>query len=271
MGKQKCVAIFAEKSLEIVNPANGNNLCRHHWKTRYDVNAADPIISGNKVFISSGYGAGCALLKIEGKKLTVLWQNKNMANHFNSCVLWKGHLYGFDWSKRFKCLDFATGKVKWSQRSFGRESSLMIAGGKMVIMEARGTLVVVEPSPTGYKELARVKALSGTCWTVPVLSGGRVFCRSHQGELVCIKVGPKPPKTEPKPPVKKAKPNVDPDKKTKPASSESDPAEGKLGMAKSCLSAGMKEKAKTLLKDIVENHKDSRYARDAEKLLESIK
>ena len=62
-----------------------------------------------------------------------------------------------------------------------------------------------------------------------------------------------------------------PGKKKKPTPSKSDPAEGKLGLARSYLSAGMKEKAKTLLKDIVENHKDSRYARDAEKLLESIK
>jgi hypothetical protein len=147
----------------------------------------------------------------------------------------------------------------------------MIASGKMVIMEERGTLVVAEPSPAGYKELARVKALSGTCWTVPVLSGGRVFCRSHQGELVCIKVGPKPPKVKPKPLANKPNSKVDPDKKKKPTPTESDPAEGKLGMAKSYLSAGMKEKAKTLLKDIVENHKDSWYARDAKKLLESIK
>ncbi len=266
LGKRKCVAIFAEKTLEIVDPAKGNNICRHHWKTGSNVNAADPIISGDKVFISSGYGHGCALLKIEGKKLTVLWQHKRMANHFNSCVLWKGHLYGFDWSNRFKCLDFATGKVKWSQRGFGRQSSLMIAGGKMVIMEARGTLVVAEPSPAGYKELARVKALSGTCWTVPVLSGGRVFCRSHQGELVCIKVAPKPPK----PTVKNPKPKVDPVVK-KSSPDDSDPARGKLGMAKSYLSAGMKEKAKAILTDIVENHKDSRYARDAKKLLKKIR
>ncbi len=260
LGRRKYAAIFNGTSLAVLNATNGKELARYPWKTKHDVNAADPIISGDKIFISSNYGVGCALLQFSGGKLSVIRRNKEMRNHFNSCVLWKGNLYGFDKSG-FKCLDFATGDVKWSQRGFGRQSSLMIADGKMIIMEQRGTLVIAEASPNGYKELARRKVLSGTCWTVPVLSGGRIFGRSHQGKLICLKVAPKPPRVKPKvnPVVKKTPPE------------RSDPAEAKLGLAKSYLAAGLKEKAKTLLTDIIENHKDSRYARDATKLLESIK
>ncbi|MCK4624637.1 MAG: PQQ-binding-like beta-propeller repeat protein, partial [Phycisphaerae bacterium] len=259
LGGRKYVAMFSGAFLNVLNRADGKVLGRHHCKNQHFVNAADPIISGDKMFISSGYGIGCALLKISGGKLSVLWRNKNMANHFNGCVLWKGHLYGFDWSKRLKCLDFASGQVKWSQRGFGRESSLMIAGGKMIIMEQRGALVVAEPSPSGYKELARKKVLSGTCWTVPVLADGRIYCRNHQGKLICLKVAPKPPKVKPNPPENKPKPRVDPVVK-KPRPDQSDPAEGKLGLAKSYLAAGRRKKAKAILTDIIENHKDSRYA-----------
>ncbi len=268
-GGRKCVAVFGATSLAVVNATNGKMIARHPWKTGNDVNAATPIVSGDKIFISSSYGKGCALLQFSGDKLDAVWQNKEMRNHFNNCVLWNGHLYGFD-ASGLKCIDFATGAVKWSQRGFGGESSLVIADGKMIMMEERGTLVVAEASPTGYKELVRKKVLSGTCWTVPVLSGGRIFCRNHQGEVVCLKVGPKPTMEKTKPDVNKPEPKVVPAEK-KPEPEQSDPAEGKLGLAKSYLAAGLKEKAKTLLMDIIENHKDSRCAPEAGKLLETIK
>ena len=268
-GNQTYAAIFGEKTLEIVNPAIGKNICRYPWKTDCDVNAADPIISGDKIFISSDYDHGCALLQFNGENLKLLWQNKEMRNHFNSCVLWEGHLYGFD-NAGFKCVDFATGTVKWSQRGFGRQSSLVIADGKMIIMEERGTLVVAEASPAGYKELTRKKALSGVCWTVPVLADGRIYCRNSEGEVVCLKVAPKPTMEKTKPDVNKPEPKVDPVVK-QPEPEQSDPAEGKLGLVKSYMAAGMKGNAKTLLTDIIENHKDSKYAAEAGKLLETIK
>jgi len=64
----------------------------------------------------------------------------------------------------------------------------MIADGKLVILSEKGELVIADASPEGFKELARAKVLKGTCWTVPVLSGGRIYCRSHEGDLVCIDV-----------------------------------------------------------------------------------
>ncbi len=268
-GGRKYLVMSCATSIAMVNEANGDMVDKYPWSNSCEVNAADPIISGDKIFISANYGKGCALLQFGGDKLKELWRNKEMRNHFNSCVLWKGHLYGFD-AAGLKCMDFATGDVKWSQRGFGRQSSLVIADGKMIMMEERGTLVVAEASTDGYKELAKKKVLSGTCWTVPVLAGGRIFCRNHQGEVICLKVGPKPLNVKPEPPVEDPKPEVIQAEK-KPEPEQSDPAGGKLGLAKSYLAAGLKGKAKTLLTDIIENHKDSPSAAEAKKLLETIK
>ena len=104
----------------------------------------------------------------------------------NSSVLLGGHLSGFDESQ-LKCIDFQTGDVKWSQGGLGK-GSLMIADGKMVLMSDKGELAIAEASPDSYVELARTKVLSGLCWTVPVLSGGKIYCRSHPGVLVCLDV-----------------------------------------------------------------------------------
>jgi len=180
------LAVFNSSGLVILDPKNGKELNIHPWRTDWNVNAATPIVSGDKVFISSGYNVGCALLQMDGNNLSVVWQSKNMRNHFNSCVLWEGHLYGFDESQ-LRCLDWETGDVKWTKRGMGK-GSLMIADGKLIIMSDKGQLVIAEASPDSFNELASAKVLSGLCWTVPVLSGGKIYCRSHPGVLVCLDV-----------------------------------------------------------------------------------
>ena len=107
-----------------------------------------------------------------------------MRNHFNSCVLWKGFLYGFDESK-LTCLDFATGDVKWSQDDLGK-GSLMLADGKLIVQSETGDLVVADASPVAFKESARAKVLEKRCWVVPVLANGRLYCKNNIGDLVAL-------------------------------------------------------------------------------------
>jgi outer membrane protein assembly factor BamB len=165
------------------------------WRTSYDINAADTIISDNTVFISSGYNKGCALYRINGRDVAKVWQNKNMRNHVNSSVLWEGHVYGFDGQVggggKLTCVDFGTGEKKWSQEGMGT-GSLMLAGGKLIILGERGKLVIAEASPQGFKELSSAQILPKTkCWTVPVLANGRIYARSAAGHLVCVDVSGK--------------------------------------------------------------------------------
>jgi len=117
-----------------------------------------------------------------------------MRNHFNSCVLWEGHIYGFDGQGggrgQLTCLDYKTGQKKWSQKGMGT-GSLMLANGKLIILSESGKLVIAEASPEGFKELASAQILSGKCWTVPVLANGRIYARNADGQLVCIDVNSK--------------------------------------------------------------------------------
>jgi outer membrane protein assembly factor BamB len=186
IGGQKCVVLFTRDEILGVVADSGKILWRHKWKTKYDVNSADPIPFGDTVFISSGYNKGCCLVKVTGAKCEELWNNKNMRNHFNCSVLWKGHLYGFDEST-LACLDFETGQTKWAQRGLGK-GSLMLADGKLIILSERGKLVIADASPEEFKELASAQILEGKCWTVPVLANGRIYARNAAGALVCVDV-----------------------------------------------------------------------------------
>ena len=190
-----CVTSFTAHGLVLVAVADGKEMARYQWKTMYEINSATPIPLGDKIFISSGYGRGCALLAAGASGLTKIYENTAMRNHCNPSVLYQGHLYGLDGqmgaSESLKCLEFETGEVKWAQRGM-RVGGLMIAGGRIIAMLDRGTLLIAEASPDGYKELARATVLGGRCWTHPVLAGGRIYCRSNEeGELVCIDVSGK--------------------------------------------------------------------------------
>ncbi|MCG3197926.1 MAG: Outer membrane protein assembly factor BamB [bacterium] len=182
---RRCLAVFPEHGLVILDAKNGKEISKQRWETNYGVNAASPVVQGNKVFVSSGYNRGCGLFELTPTgEAKPVWENKNMRNHFSTTLLWKGHLYGFDESD-LKCLDLATGEEKWFQDGLGK-GSLMIADGNLVILSEKGELVLAEPSPEGYKELGRTQILSGKCWTVPVLSHGRLFARNAKGDLVCV-------------------------------------------------------------------------------------
>jgi outer membrane protein assembly factor BamB len=109
-----------------------------------------------------------------------------MKNHMNGCVLIAGSLYGFDMST-LKCLDWATGQVKWEQGTLGK-GSLSACNGKLVILSEKGELVIADATPAAFKEISRSQILSGKCWTSPAIADGRIYCRNAKGDLVCLVV-----------------------------------------------------------------------------------
>jgi outer membrane protein assembly factor BamB len=190
-GAKEFVAVFGSQEVTISDAMTGKKVFSHPWKTQYDVNAADPVFFDGKLFITSGYEHGCALLDLSGKSLKEIWQNQNMRGHFASPIHLDGHLYGVDGNTgtgQLKCLDAKTGQVKWSQA--GGYENLMIAAGKIIAIDKKGELVVGEASPAGFKEIARGSVLNGqtTNWTAPVLANGLIYCRNSDGDLVCIDV-----------------------------------------------------------------------------------
>jgi len=185
------LAVFGEKELYAVDPKTGGTLWAYPWKTQYDVNAADPIISGDRAFISSGYKHGAALLRVAGGKPSLVWENKDMRNRYSSCVLLDGYLYGFDEGGDLKCVELNSGAVKWAEKGLSKkdeEGGVTAAGGKLIALGSKGELAVAEATPTGFKAISRAQVIGGKCWTAPVLSNGRIYCRNAAGDLVCLDV-----------------------------------------------------------------------------------
>jgi outer membrane protein assembly factor BamB len=172
-----------------VDARTGREVWRFKWLTEYGVNAADPIVSGDHVFISSGYNKGAALLKLTGGEPEPVWKSKVLRTQMNAAVLHDGHLYGVDGDTTtkatLKCVEFATGREKWAQPNFG-SGGLIVAAGKLIALSGTGELLVAPATAAGFRPTARAQVLGGKCWTAPVLADGRVFCRNSRGDVVCV-------------------------------------------------------------------------------------
>jgi outer membrane protein assembly factor BamB len=159
----------------------GALLWEYPWVTMYDVNAGQPLlIGGNRVFVSSGYDKGAAVVEVSIKDgrgtVREVWKNNRMKNQFTSSVLYEGHIYGLDESI-LACLDAATGTVKWKGGRYGY-GQIALASGHIIVLSEDGDLALVRATPEKHDELARFPVLDGKTWNHPAFSNGRLLVRN---------------------------------------------------------------------------------------------
>ena len=80
-----------------------------------------------------------------------------------------------------KVLAYAGGKVR-------QHRIRILAGDRVLALSDAGEIVIIDPKPDAYKEVARAKLIEGKCWTTPVVSGGRLYVRSTK-EAACFDLG----------------------------------------------------------------------------------
>ncbi len=182
IGGVRQIILFSGTSLVSVS-VQGKVYWKYPWRTSYDANIATPLfIPPDKIFISTGYDVGAAVLKITVADGTPdfkeIWKSKVMQNHFNSSVHHQGHIYGFD-NAILKCIDPNNGTEKWKVSGFGK-GSLILADENLIVLGDAGQLAMVEATPTAYKEIAKVPAMRGKTWTMPALADGKLYLRSQK-------------------------------------------------------------------------------------------
>jgi hypothetical protein len=164
--------------------ASDGKLMWHYVRAANDVaNIATPIFFDNKVFYSSAYDTGAALLGLTAQNGEVtaseIYFTRNMKNHHGGVVLVNGYLYGFN-DSILTCLEFATGKQMWRDRSVGK-GSLTYADGNLYLQSENNIVGLAEASPSGYKEKGRftIPDQGRPSWAHPVVSGGRLYVRNQ--------------------------------------------------------------------------------------------
>jgi outer membrane protein assembly factor BamB len=213
LGGVRQILYFAQSGLVSVAPDTGSVLWRFPLNYNSTSVAASPIVAGDLVYGSRAYPsslsaakAGAVVVRVANPagsfSASQVWYKTNqLMNHWCTPVHYNGHLYGMygQGLLEFKCVHLATGDQKWSVTGFGYGSVLAVDRYILALSES-GKLVLLDPNPNAYTELARYQALDGShssipglyvkCWNVPAVSNGRIYIRSTT-EAVCLDVAPK--------------------------------------------------------------------------------
>ena len=207
-GGEQLVLAFCRDSLIAVDPKAGEVRWRygHRASILESVNAIVPIVSGNQVFISECYEVGSVLLKASPSSAEVIWKdpprdrrNQSMRCHWSTPVLVDGFLYGCSGRNApdsdFRCVNLKSGEVQWSDPRRIR-SAVTVVGDHLLVLEERGTLQVMKPSPERMQIVAEWElsipesdrpAIAYPCWAAPIVVGDKLLLRGD-GRVLCLQL-----------------------------------------------------------------------------------
>jgi outer membrane protein assembly factor BamB len=166
-----------------VRASDGKLMWRYEPVANRTANCTTPVYHDNKVFYTSAYGTGSALLKLTAQggevKAEEAYFSRDMMNHHGGVVLVDGYLYGFS-NAILTCMEFATGKVMWRDRSVGK-GSLTYADGQLYLLGEGNTVGLAEATPQGYREKGRfaIEDQGRPSWAHPVVAGGKLYIRNQ--------------------------------------------------------------------------------------------
>jgi len=204
------ILFYTQTGLVSVKPDNGDVLWRHTVRYNSTSVGASPVVAGDLIYCSRAYPAslttaqaGALVVKLSSSGAGVFatsqaWFKVNqLMNHWATPVVHEGYLFGVygqynsgSSSIDLKCIEAATGNEQWSMNlssNGSRSGGLVKVGRQMLLLTESGDLVLFEPDPTAYTEIARFKALAGKAWNAPAVSNGRIYARSTT-EAVCLDV-----------------------------------------------------------------------------------
>jgi outer membrane protein assembly factor BamB len=177
-GSQQAVFFTARRALG-VDVRDGRLLWSYTRVANNIANVATPVVSGNRVFLSSDYDTGAVLLELSPGGAREVYFTRDMRNHHSSSVLVGDHLYGFSGSI-LTAMRFSDGSVAWRDRSVGK-GSVIYADQRLYLFSENGVAGLAEASPAGYREHGRfrIEAKSGPTWAHPIISGGKLILRDQ--------------------------------------------------------------------------------------------
>ncbi|MFO1092184.1 MAG: PQQ-binding-like beta-propeller repeat protein [Planctomycetaceae bacterium] len=171
-----------------VQADNGDFLWSNSASANGTANCSSPVAYDGNIFSSSGYGQGCALVKITEKRgrdgAKLVYKNEELRSHHGGIVLDGQYVYGTD-EGVMKCLDVLTGETKWQNRSVGK-GAVVYADGKIILRSEQGPIALLDATPDEYREHGRFEQpdRSGqAAWAHPVVADGKLFLRD-QGLLL---------------------------------------------------------------------------------------
>lgn len=153
-----------------------------------------PVISGDLVYVTSGYNIGCNLFRISksGDALAAeeVYKNKVVANHHGGVIVLGDFIYGHDDRRGWTCQDLKTGEAVWQTEDGLGKGACVYADGHLVLREEkkRGSrIALIEATNAGYKEKGQFDQPTPSgkeAWAHPVIANGKLYIRDQDVLLV---------------------------------------------------------------------------------------
>ncbi|HUY93469.1 MAG TPA: PQQ-binding-like beta-propeller repeat protein [Pirellulales bacterium] len=191
LARRRQIVILNRPGLAAHDAETGRVLWTFPWTNSTETNCSQPVPAGdNRLFISSGYGKGCALVSVELSEngdwnVRPLWTSRSLKTKFASAVLYDGRAYGLD-DGILCCVDLADGRRRWKAGRYGH-GQVLLAGDKLLVQCESGEVALVAADPAGHRELGRFAALAGKTWNYPALAGRWLLCRNDR-EAACFEL-----------------------------------------------------------------------------------
>ncbi len=195
---------FVGRGVVGVKAETGEMLWSYNRVANDVANIATPLVFEDRVFASSGYGTGSALLEIvegaEGLEARELYflEASTLQNHHGGLILHQDVVYtGTGHNKGFPiAVAVDSGKVLWGPERNDGDSSAAVtyADGRLYMRYQNGTMILVEASPEGYREQGsfEIPNVTRPSWSHPVISNGRLYLREQDTLYVYDIEAPEP-------------------------------------------------------------------------------
>ena len=174
-------------------PTTAPLLARYPLRSRSNssVNAATPLLLGERVFASASYGTGAVLLETKAGKLEPVWASDDaLSSHYATSVAHEGLLFGFhgrqEYGPSLRCIDAATGAVKWSVDRFGAGSILRVSD-RLLVLHEDGRLFLAPASASGFEPIAQARILEPTVRALPAYANGVLYAHNER-ELIAVRL-----------------------------------------------------------------------------------
>ncbi len=182
-----------------LEPKTGVELWNHKWELKGGMaRCTQANVVGSDVLFGTGFDEGTRRVHIERKDngwdTKELWTSRALRPYFNDFVVHNDHIYGFD-GPFFVCVDLKDGKSKWRQRGYGNGQVLLLPKQNLLLILSEGgddettEVALLDATPAGPKEIAKMPALEGKTWNHPVVANGRLFIRNGR-EAACFQLTP---------------------------------------------------------------------------------
>jgi outer membrane protein assembly factor BamB len=169
---------------------DGKELWHHPWPGGHPHVTAPLVIGTNHVLISSGYGTGCELIRIEKNSeevwsVTREWKSMSLKSKFAPIFVKDDYIYGLD-DGIFTCVAMKTGQRLWKDGRYGHGQGLLV-GGIILLTSEKGEVVLIDPNPEKLVEISRFQVFSDKTWNPPALAGEYLLMRNDK-EAACLQL-----------------------------------------------------------------------------------